>query len=67
MPTASSGAGVYGNRLTMSTRLSFDVFPMGLSGRIEQPATAGPSGPFRARAAIPDMVMIATLFSYEFL
>jgi len=48
----------------MSTRLSFDVFQMGLSGRIEQPATAGP---FRARAAIPDMGMSAKLFSYEFL
>jgi len=48
----------------MSTRLSFDVFQMGLSGRIEQPATAGP---FWAQAAIPDMVMIAKLFSYEFL
>jgi|WetSurSiteA1Bulk_404760.scaffolds.fasta_scaffold16475_2 hypothetical protein len=45
----------------MSTRLSFDVFQMGLSGRIEQPA---PAGPFRARAAIPDMVMSAKLFSY---
>jgi hypothetical protein len=61
---SSSDAGVYGNRLTMSTRLSFDMFQMGLSGRIEQPATAGP---FRARAAIPDMVMSAKLFSYEFL
>jgi hypothetical protein len=55
----------------MSTRLSFDVFQMGLSGRIEQPARAGP---FRARAAIPGsarcrsrMGMMGTLFSYEFL
>jgi len=55
----------------MSTRLSFGVFETGLSGRIEQPATAGP---FRVRAAIPGiarrrirMGMMATLFSYEFL